>query len=286
MGNDNNKVRCAICFDFDGTLGKGNMQDPLIEELGYKNPEEFWEKVNDYQQQKEMGRVLAWMYFILKDSKEKGLSLTKNKFKEIGKKVNLFSGVNDNFFGHISGYAQDKGITIEYYIISSGLKSIIEGCLEYNGIRNFFKVIFASEFLYEDNSNEAIWPAVAIDYTNKTQYLFRINKGIENVWNDKDVNKYIPDKKRDIPFERIIYIGDNENDIPAMKMVNYKGGFSIAVYDPDKIGEKESEDTPRDVAIKLVVQERAKYIAPANYTFDNELVKIIKLIIDKISESI
>jgi len=140
--------------------------------------------------------------------------------------------------------------------------------------------------LYDDNSNEAIWPAVAIDYTNKTQYLFRINKGIENVWNDKDVNEYIPDKKRYIPFERIIYIGDNENDIPAMKMVNYKGGFCIAVYDPDKIREKESEDTPRDVAIKLVVQERAKYIAPANYTSDSELVKIIKLIIDKMSESV
>jgi 2-hydroxy-3-keto-5-methylthiopentenyl-1-phosphate phosphatase len=285
MGNDNKKVRCAICFDFDGTLGKGNMQDPLIEELGYKNPEEFWKKVDDYQQQKEMGRVLAWMYFILKDSREKGISLTKNKFKEIGKKVNLFRGVNCNFFKDISGHAKNKGITIEYYIISSGLKSIIEGCLEYNGIRNFFKVIFASEFLYDD-SNEAIWPAVAIDYTNKTQYLFRINKGIENVWNDKDVNKYIPDKKRYIPFERIIYIGDNENDIPAMKMVNYKGGFSIAVYDPDKIREKEFKDTPRDVAIKLVVQERAKYIAPANYTSDSELVKIIKLIIDKISESI
>jgi CO dehydrogenase/acetyl-CoA synthase beta subunit len=190
------------------------------------------------------------------------------------------------FFGDISEHTENKGITIEYYIISSGLKSIIEGCLECNRIRDFFKVIFASEFLYEDNSNEAIWPAVAIDYTNKTQYLFRINKGIKNVWNDKDVNEYIPDKKRYIPFERIIYIGDNENDIPAMKMVNYKGGFSIAVYDPDKIIEKGSEDAPRDVAIKLVVQERAKYIAPANYTSDSELVKIIKLIIDKISERV
>lgn len=266
----------AICYDFDGTLAPGNMQEhSLLPALKLK-PSEFWKEVKDFAKENNMNEVLAYMCLILKKAKEAGHPIKRNEFKKHGKEIKLFRGV-EKFFDKINEYGSSKKITIEHYIISSGLKEIIEG----TKIKKHFKYIFASEFHYDENG-VAVWPSVAIDYTNKTQYLFRINKNIMNIWDNSQINKYIEEEKRRIPFRKIIYIGDGETDIPSMKMVNHQGGYSIAVYDESKRSSK-NKKSPRDVCLELIEHRRAKFIAPANYNTNSKLFKLLKLIIDKIS---
>lgn len=273
------KIKIAICYDFDGTLSPGNMQEhSLLPALNIKK-KVFWDEVKKIAKEKKMNEVLAYMYLTLEKAKQVQHRITRKAFKDHGKNINLFDGLND-YFKEINKYAIAKSLIIEHYIISSGLKEIIEG----TKIKNNFKFIFASEFYYDENG-VAKWPSLAIDYTNKTQYLFRINKGIMNIWDNTKINKYTPDEKRYIPFSRIIYIGDGETDIPAMKMVNYQGGYSIAVYDPNRRHSK-NKKSPKEICLELLTHNRAKYIAPANYNKNSDLVKIIKLIIDKISSEV
>ncbi|MCA1919773.1 MAG: haloacid dehalogenase-like hydrolase [Flavobacterium piscis] len=183
----------------------------------------------------------------------------------------------DKYFDLINAYAAEKNITIEHYIISSGLKEIIEGTI----IKKHFRYIYASKFHYDVNG-VAVWPACDVDYTLKTQFLFRVNKGTFEIWDNSKINKYTPENERYIPFKRMIYIGDGETDIPCMKMVNYQGGYSVAVYDQNKRRTKNSK-SPKQICQELIEQKRAKYIAPADYTTNSKLVKTIKLIIDKIA---
>lgn len=262
-------LKIAICYDFDGTLSPGNMQEhSLLPELNL-NPKEFWEEVKKLAKTSKMNEILAYMYLILEKANSAHKEITRKAFQKHGKKIPLFSGV-ENFFNQINSFASDRGVVIEHYVISSGLKEIIEG----TSIKKYFKFIFASEFFYDVNK-VAKWPAVAIDYTNKTQYLFRINKGILNVWDNTKINKYIKERDRHMPFRRMIYIGDGETDIPCMKMVNYKGGYSIAVYDPyNKKAKKISQE--------LIKQQRAKYIAKADFTVEGELYNLLSKIIQKI----
>lgn len=271
------KTNIAICYDFDGTLASGNMQEhSLLPELNLK-PQTFWEEVKQFAKKNNTNEVLSYMYLTLKKSREKSHPIRRDSFQKHGKKIKLFKGL-DNFFKNINNYAKTKNITIEHYLISSGLKEIIEG----NKISKNFKYIFASEFFYDENG-VANWPASAIDYTGKTQFLFRINKGIFNVWDNTTINKYIPEEKRHIPFSRLIYIGDGETDIPCMKMVNYQGGYSIAVYDSSRRKRKNIKSpTPKEICRELIVQNRAKYMASADYSENSELFTLLKKIIDKI----
>ena len=138
-----------------------------------------------------------------------------------------------------------------------------------------FKHIYASSFKYDQN-DIPVWPALAINYTNKTQYLFRINKGISNAWDASEINKYIEEEKRPMPFKRMIYLGDGLTDVPAMKMMKLQGGHSVGVYPPQ---DDEAEQKVR----KLLEQDRVDYVVPADYSEDKGIDKIIKAIIDQIS---
>lgn len=269
------KTKIAICYDFDGTLAPGNMQEHTLLPALRQRPIQFWKEVKQFAKNNNMNEILSYMYLTLEKAKIHQHKIKRNAFKAHGKGIQLFNGV-DKYFDLINAYASEKNITIEHYIISSGLKEIIEG----TKIRKHFKYIFASEFYYDVNG-VAIWPSVAIDYTAKTQFLFRINKNIMNVWDNIKINKYIPEEERYIPFKRMIYIGDGESDIPCMKMVNYQGGYSIAVYDPNKRGTK-NKKSPKQICKELIKQKRARFMAAADYTENSKLVKIIKLIIDKI----
>lgn len=263
------KLNIAICYDFDGTLSPGNMQEhSLLPELKL-NSHDFWKEVKDLAKANGMNEILSYMYLILEKAILAHKEITRKAFQKHGENIPLFEGV-ENYFNDINSFAKEKNIIIEHYIISSGLKEIIEG------IRIFknFKYVFASQFYYDVN-HVAKWPAVAIDYTGKTQYLFRINKGIFNVWDNTTINNYIEENERYLPFRRMIYIGDGETDIPSMKMVNYQGGYSIAVFDPKKRNNK-------SVSQKLVMQGRAKFIAEANYSRNGELYKLLTDIITKI----
>lgn len=270
--------RIAIAYDFDGTLAPGNMQQhSFIPKLSVDSGT-FWKEVKTIAKENDMNEILAYMHHMLKRAKEKDIQITKKAFVEHGKGMPMFPGVVE-YFKKINEYAKTKGLLIEHYIISSGLRDILKG----TPIHKEFEMMFASAYKYDVN-DVAEWPALAIDYTNKTQFLFRINKGIKNAWDNESINKFMPEHERPMPFNRMIYLGDGETDIPAMKMINFQGGKSIAVYNPDtktKAGKKAKKITQ-----ELVSQGRANYVAPADYTEGSSLYKIIQLCIDTMAAEI
>lgn len=272
-------TKIAIAYDFDGTLAPGNMQEhAFLPSLGI-NPKSFWAKTKQKAKENDMDEILAYMQLTLDEAKAKDLPIRKSDFINYGKEIEFFEGV-ELYFDRINTYAKAKGIKIEHYIISSGLREFVKG----TKIAKHFKNIFASGFEYDVNG-VAVWPALAINYTNKTQYLFRINKGINNSYDNYEINKFMLERERYIPFEQMIYIGDGETDVPAMKMIKYQGGKAIAVYNP-KIRAKKNKKSPKQICEDLINQDRANYIAPANYSEGSELDKMIKLVIDKIHADI
>ena len=262
------RPKMAICYDFDRTLSPDDMQTfSLIPSFGI-DPEEFWRGSDAMAREHRMDKNLAWMYELIKYSKFKGKSLRREYFKEVGAKVPLYKGV-EGWFEHINEYAQSRGIDVEHYIISSGLKEIIEG----NPIAGNFKRIYASSYLYSADGI-AEWPAQAVNYTNKTQFIFRIAKGYLEEY-DERVNDSMPDSRRRIPYDNIVYIGDSATDIPCMRLVKSRGGYSIGVFDPETKNKKK--------VYQLFNDGRLNFYAPANYTESSALTKYMRQIIDEIS---
>jgi len=263
-------TKMAIAYDFDGTLAKGNIQEnSFIPNLGM-SINDFWTEVRLLAEEHEMDGILAYMYLLIQKAKYCGnIKFTKDDLIGHGKNVQYFDGV-ENYFTRINQYAENKNLKIEHYIISSGTKEMIEG----TSIAKFFKYIYASSFKYDVN-NVPEWPAIAVNYTTKTQFLFRINKGSENAWDNSIINEYVPKEQRPVPFERMIYIGDGLTDVPAMKLVKDQGGVAIGVYAP--------ESNEKHKVEKLLSENRVSYIVPADYTVNSGLDTILKAIIDKIS---
>jgi len=255
----------AICYDFDKTLTPNDMQaQGYIQSIG-QDVKKFWEESESFAANNNMDNNLAWM-LKMKEGSEGKVLFTKDSLKEYGSKIQFFSGV-ENWFKRISDYATEKRIIVEHYIISSGLKEMIEG----TSIFGCFKQVYASSFYYNEK-NVAIWPAQVINYTNKTQFLFRIEKGILDI-NDPAVNDHFSQDQLRIPFENIIYIGDSVTDIPCMKLVNSYGGHSIGVYN--------SETQDKTNVYKMMQQERIRYFAPADYSEGKKLDCLVKAIIDR-----
>jgi hypothetical protein len=265
------RINAAIAYDFDGTLVPGYMQNhSFFPALDVKDPfTEFWPKVKALAQDQNMDEILAYMHLMLKEAEYRDISIRREKFVEHGKGMKFFNGV-ETWFDRINEYANKQNVFLKHYIISSGLREMIEG----TSIANKFSAIFASGYMYNQDQI-AVWPALAVNYTNKTQYIFRINKGIENSWDNKSLNNYMPGE-RPVPEENIIYLGDGETDIPAMKMVNYLGGNSIAVYEPEN-------GRAKNICDELISQERAQFSCPADYAEGSKLDETIKKIIDHIS---
>jgi hypothetical protein len=262
-------TKIAIAYDFDGTLAPGNMQQhSFIPKLGIDSGK-FWAEVKSVAKSNDMNEILAYMQLMLKKAGEKEIKITKEAFIEYGRGMTLFPGVEDYFLS-INRYAKSKGLLIEHYIISSGLRDILKGTT----IFKYFEMVFASAYKYNIN-DVAEWPALAIDYTSKTQYLFRINKGIMNSWDNESINKYTPEENRPMPFNRMIYLGDGETDIPTMKMLTYQGGTAIAVYNPNQ--KSNAGKKAKIICQELIEQKRADYIAAANYTEGSPLYKILQL---------
>lgn len=262
------KPRMAICYDFDKTLSPDDMQAfTLIPSFGI-DKNEFWDESNTLAKENLMDHNLAWMYELKRYSEFKGKSLRREYFNSVGKEIPLYKGVN-TWFDRMNKYAENKGIELEHYIISSGLKEIIEG----SAISTQFKRIYASSYLYSADGI-AIWPTQAINYTNKTQYIFRIAKGFFDEY-DERVNDSVPDSKLYIPYENIVYIGDSATDIPCMRLVKSKGGYSIGVFDPVKDARKK--------VYQLFSDDRINYYAPADYSVRGDLSRYLKQIMDEIA---
>lgn len=259
----------ALIYDFDGTLSPGNMQEFGFIQAIEKSPEKFWKMSDEIAIDQDASNILSYMKLMFDEARNKGIRLRKKDFQNFGRKVELFNGVRE-WFQLTKRYGKEHGVTVEHYINSSGLAEIIEG----TPIAGEFKRIFACSFLYDENG-EAVWPGVAVDYTAKTQFLFKINKGILSIRDNKLVNESQSEDKKRIPFPHMVYFGDGQTDVPCMKIVKMFGGHSIAVYNPEIPGKKAS-------AKKLLKQERVNFIAPAEYTEDSLNYKIVCSIIDKI----
>lgn len=267
--NNPEKPIVAICYDFDKTLSPKDMQaQGFIQSVGF-DVNDFWKKSNGLAKANGMDQNLAYMFEMSNESTGKEW-ITQKRLAEYGAKIEFFKGVKD-WFNNINMYAEQKNIKLEHYIISSGIKEMIDG----TSIAHEFKHIYASAFYYGEHGN-ALWPAQSVNYTNKTQFLFRIEKGVLDVY-DQRVNDHFQPSEMRVPFSNMIYIGDSDTDVPCMKVVNEYGGYSIGVYDPDTCDKTKVFKIYRDGRIKL--------FAPADYTDGHELDSIVKAIIDKISAS-
>lgn len=258
----------ALLYDFDKTLSTTDMQEyDFIKNLGM-SPKEFWDECARLKIENGMDGILSYMYVMVDMCKKKGIKLTKEYLNSCGKNIELYKGVQ-TWFDRINKFGEENGVTVEHYIISSGITEIIEGC----EIAKYFKAIYGCSFLYNENG-EAIWPAVAINFTQKTQYIFRVSKGVLDIRDDQNLNRATSNKERRIPYENMIYIGDGITDIPCMTLIREKGGRAVAIYPPA---------TKTTAAKQLVKEGRINFVTVANYAEDSTLTKTIKLYIESIA---
>lgn len=257
----------AIMYDFDKTLITKDMQEyTFIPSLGMQ-PEEFWGKTAEIASEQQMDSVLTYMYCMIKQSERIGKPFTREDLFKSGKDIEYLPGVED-WFERINRYGEEAGVKIEHYVLSSGLKEIIDGTT----IAKHFRKVFASEFLY-DESGKAIWAKLAVNYTNKTQFVYRINKGVLDISNNKDVNASVPDNDRRVFFNNMIYIGDGLTDVPCMKLVRQSGGHSIALYQK---GQKEKVQP-------LLKHNRVDWIFNADYREGKPLDSAMHDLINKLA---
>lgn len=256
----------AIMYDFDKTLSTTDMQNYMfIPALGMK-PDEFWGATGEFSKKSEVERILSYMYMMVKLSQEKGIKLTKKFLNDCGKKIDYYPGV-ENWFKRINKYGQALDVKIEHYLLSSGTKEIVEG----SKIAKYFNEIYGCEFYFDPQTQVPVWPKQAVNYTQKTQYLFRISKGATDLRDDKKINE--KEKDHRIPYTNMIYLGDGMTDVPCMQVLKNNGGKSIAIYNPkDKANIQ-----------KLVREKRVNFAFTANYTEGSNLDKTVKSIIKQIA---
>jgi len=257
----------AFLYDFDKTLCTTDMQDyAFIPSLGM-TPSEFWAVANGFGRANRIDGILAYMYAMIRESERKGRPFTRQDLVEKGRDIVLYPGVRD-WFGRINRFGAEQGVRVEHYIISSGLREIIEG----SSISGEFKEIYASEFYYNE-TGRPVWPKLAVNFTNKTQFVYRINKGVLDVSDDKTLNDSMPDDSKRVPFVNMIYMGDGLSDVPCMKMMRAYGGQAIAVY----------QASNRAGVEDLMAKGRVDYIFPADYSEGTGLDLTVKNIIRKMA---
>jgi phosphoserine phosphatase len=248
----------SLIYDFDKTLSPRDMQEyGFLPGLNIA-PDAFWAECRQFAVDNQMDAVLAYMYKM--HEKAAGvMRLTRETLNKLGASVEFFTGVED-WFARVNAYGASIGLQVEHYIISSGIKEIIEG----SRIAHHFYQVFAASYCY-DSSGLAVWPSTAVNYTSKTQHMFRINKGILDVTDHVNLNSYTPKEERRVPFSNMIYVGDGLTDVPCMKLTRAKGGASIAVHPP---GDTYLVD-------EMLVQKRVDFAAPADYSQGSEMEDIV-----------
>ena len=257
----------AFLYDFDKTLCTTDMEDyAFIPSLGM-TPKEFWALANGFGHANRMDGILAYMYTMIQESEKRQLPFTRESLREMGRDIVLFPGV-EGWFRRINAFGEEQGVQVEHYVISSGLREIIEG----SAISGEFKEIYASEFYY-DGEGRPVWPKLTVNFTAKTQFVYRINKGVLDVSDDKTLNDSMPDDSKRVPFTNMIYIGDGLSDVPCMKMMRAYGGQAIAVY----------QESNRMGVEDLLAKGRVDFIFPADYSEGTALDQTVKNIIRKMA---
>ncbi len=256
----------ALMYDFDKTLSPRDMQEYSFIPALNMEASDFWDKCAVLTKKHNMDQILSYMFVMLQEAEKSGMYLNKNEFRNLGKAVQLFDGV-ETWFERINQYGESIGLQVEHYILSSGLKEIIEA----TKIAKEFKKIYASEYCYNEYE-EPIWPAMAVNYTSKTQFLFRINKGVLEVTENDELNASMAEENKRISFKNMIYIGDGFTDVPCMKLVKSNGGHSIAVY----------QNNAKEVANNMILNNRVDFVLPTDYTEGSLLQSAVCAILDEI----
>ena len=257
----------AFLYDFEKTLCTTDMEDyAFIPSLGY-TPAEFWGRANAFGWENRMDGLLAYMYTMIQECAVQNIKLDRAFLNHCGESIQLFPGVRE-WFARINAFGESLGVQVEHYVISSGLREIIEG----SGIAQEFREIYACEFYYNENG-DACWPKLDVNFTNKTQFVYRINKGILDVSRDKELNDSMPDDSKRVPFTNMIYMGDGLSDVPCMKMMRAYGGQAIAVY----------QASNRQGVEKLLADGRVDFIFPADYREGMELDRTVRDILRKMT---
>jgi hypothetical protein len=260
----------AICYDFDGTLAPGNMQErDFIPAIGM-NRQSFWNKVKALAKEHKADEILMYMWLMLERANINAVEVRRRNFVNYGKNLKLFNGVPD-WFARINAYGKAGGLRVTHHIISSGIREFIAG----TPIKSYFKDIYASSFLY-DHHGIARWPALALNYTTKTQYLFRINKGVHEVFEHNKLNEYVRPEDRAVPFPNMVFVGDGETDIPCFRLVKDLGGHSIAVFKPHS-------HTAKARCRKLLTDGRVNFICAADYSAKKQIDITIKAVMEKVA---
>ncbi len=261
-----NKPIIALLYDFDRTLCTQDMQNyTFIPSLGY-TPAEFWHKANTFGWENRMDGLLAYMYTMIEECRKQGINLDREYLRRCGESIELFPGVKE-WFARINAFGEEQGVTVEHYVLSSGLTEVIEG----SGIAHEFKKIYACEFFYKDGV--ACWPKLDVNFTNKTQFVYRINKGVLDVSDDRRLNDSMPDDSKRVPFTNMIYFGDGLSDVPCMKMMRSYGGQAIAVY----------QEGNRAGVEELLAKGRVNFIFPADYREGTALDTTVKNILRRMA---
>jgi len=265
----------AVVYDFDGTLTPVPMQEyTLLPEIGIKNGREFWERANEESKRTNGEEIVTYMRLMLEESQSRHYPVTTQRLKKLAKNINYFPGVK-TYFKRINDYVKKEfhnQIKIRHYVISAGLKEIISG----TSIAGYFHKIFASEYYYNEYG-AAVFPKVIVNDTLKTQFIFRINKGKENL--NESINLHMPAHLRPIPFQNILYIGDGLTDVPCMTVIRKNGGYAIAVF-------KSRDSQGKQTCKELLKAERVDFITKANYKSSSELDYLVKLVLDNMAQGI
>lgn len=260
----------AIVYDFDGTLTPQPMQEyTVLPKIGM-SAKRFWKEVDEEVVCEAADPMLTYMRLMVEKLEQARQHLNPRDLCALAPRIDYFPGVED-WFGRINEYVREHSrdeVNIEHYIISAGLREILEG----TRIRDNFRRIYASEYFF-NHHEVATFPKVVINDTNKTQYLFRINKGREEI--SESINEYMPEAERRIPFANMLYIGDGLTDVPCMTVTKKNGGFAIAVHKP-------RNNKTIGVCRKLLRADRVDYYAPADYRPDSLLDRRVQLILDLI----
>ncbi len=266
----------AIVYDFDGTLSPGNMQEETIFRAYGIDKKKFWARSQSLVIRKGYEKTLAYLKLLIDGPSFKKRPLTKRKLRALAKHVPYYPGVDEGYFDQLGLFIRslpevsEAGIILEHYIISSGLQEILAGV----SIRKYFKKIYACE--YDFQGGRPVFPKLVINDTNKTQFLFRINKGKLKL--SESINEHMPETERRIPFRNMIYVGDGITDVPSMTVIQKSGGNAIAVFDP-------ARRVPRAVKA-MVAEHRAEHFAPADFRPHSLFVKILRQTLKKIIASI
>lgn len=259
----------AIAYDFDGTLSPGSMQEhSFIPEIG-EDKDAFWARVNGEAARLGADNILIYMHEMVKAARREHVRFRRDDMVRHGRSIGFFPGVAEGWFARMRAHGEAHGLDVRHFIISSGLKEMIEA----SAIGAEFAAVFASAFKYDPNDVPE-WAAAAVNYTNKTQFLFRINKGALDLSDNAQVNRYVPEDERPVPFRNMIYIGDGDTDVPCMRTVKEQGGISIAVHPAG-----DAAGAAKTAALKA--DRRVHFTADADYRDGSALDLYVRAAIEK-----